>query len=153
MTFSERGSRAIVLLTAVGAWTFHELSAAVTSADKVRLKNIMLTGTYSIDQASEVNSQHGLVGIALMRFPDTVSTPDPDFLESALASGIDRQIFKWRTVWAQGQNNPVLWSMRFKAVNVNPGQKLLLGLRVVAESGASLNHRLNTALRWWQDDG
>ncbi len=129
------------------------LVTAVTSDDKVRLKNIMLQGTYSVDQSTEANSQYGLLAVALMRFPDTVSTPDPDFLEAAGASGIDRQIFKWRTIWASGQNNPVLWSMRFKAVNVNPGQKLYLGARILVESSSSLNHRVNTALRWWQDDG
>ncbi len=153
MAFSERGARTVPVATAVGVWAFFEIAAAVTSADKVRLKNIMLQGTYSVDQSTEVNSQFGLGAVAMMRFPDTVSTPDPDFLEVGAPSGIDRQIFKWRTIWATGQNNPVLWTMRFKAVNVNPGQVLLIGTRVLLESGTSLNHRFNIALRWWQDDG
>ncbi len=153
MTFTERGLRDIGLQTAPSVWDFTIIAEPLTSGETVRLKNIQLQGVYSIDQSSEVNSQFGLMAVALLRFPDTVATPDPDFLESAGIAGLDRQIFKWRTIWATGQNNPVLWTMRFKAVNVMPGVKLLLGTRVLAESGVGINHRINTALRWWQDDG
>lgn len=153
MTFTERGWRTNPVITSVSAWDFKTIAAAVTSADKIRIKNIMIQGVYEIDQTTEVNTQYGLIGLCMMRFPDTVSTPDPDFLEASSSSGLDRQIFKWRYVWASGQNNPVLWTMKFKAINCNPGQKVILGTRVLVESGTSLNHRVHIAGRHWQDDG
>ncbi len=152
MAFQERGRVDVATLTAASAWDLDTWLTPGTSGDPIRLKNINLLGSYQIDQASEVNSQFGCVAVVLMRFPDTVTTPDPDFVESGI-SGVDRQIFKWRYIWTGGQNNPVLWTMRFKAVNVNPGQKLVYGIRVMSESGASVNHRVQTASRWWQDDG
>ncbi len=152
MTFSERGHITQKTLTSTLAWDLDVIVAAVTSADMVRVKNLQLSGSYQIDQTTEVNSQIGCVSVALMRFPDTVTTPDPDYPDGSTA-GVDRQIVKWRTIWTGGQNNPVLWTMRFRAVNVKPGVKLLIGLRVSFESGASLNHRVQVASRWWQDDG
>lgn len=152
MTFSERGRVEQVTHSAVSAWSHDEIVTAVTSADKIRVKGLQLLGSYQIDQTTEVNSQIGCVMVALMRFPDTVSTPDPGAPEGAV-SGVDRQIFKWRYIWTGGQNNPVLWTLRFKAINVNPGQKLLISSQVVFESGTSINHRIQIASRWWQDDG
>ncbi len=152
MAFQERGRVKTLTLTAPSVWDFDEWSNPGTSGDPVRIKNINIMGIYTIDQTTEVNSQKGAIAVCLLRFPDGVSTPDPDFVESGV-SGVDRQIFKWRYVWTAGQNNPVLFTMRFKAINVNPGQLLLLGTRVMNESGASLNHRVGYASRWWQDDG
>ncbi len=151
-SFAEKVHTLLTVHTSTLAWDFDTLVAEVTSGDVSRVKNIMIRGVYSIDQASEVNSQHGLAAIALMRFPDTVSTPDPDIGESA-GAGVDRQISHWRTVWATGQNNPVLWTMKFRAINVKPGEKLILGTRIQSESGASLNHRLHMHVRLWLDDG
>ncbi len=145
----EIGQSAITVHTATSAWSFTTMEAAVTSDEPIRVKSIFLNGVYSVDQATEVNSQFGLAGIALMKFPDTVSTPDPDFVEGNSGS-IDRQIFKWRFLWAVGQNNPVLWTLKFRAINVKPGEKLLLGTRIQQESGASLNHRLSMAWRYWK---
>ncbi len=152
-SFTERGRVDAVTLTATDVWDLDTLIAAATSVDKFRVKNIMITGIYQIDQASEVNAQFGIAAIALFRFPDTVSTPDPDLVEGLGVAGVDRQIFKWRFLHTAGQNNPVLFSMRFRAVNVNPGQVLILGKRILTESGASVNHRINTTTRWWQDNG
>lgn len=152
MAFKERGKTDAVNITAASVWDLDEWYSVGTSLNPYRIKNISIQGVYSIDQATEANSQYGTIIAALMRFPDTVSTPDPDIVESGVG-GVDRQIFKWRFVHGHGQNNPVLWSMRFKAVNVNPGQKLLFGLRVKQESGVSLNHRIQVASRWWIDEG
>ncbi len=152
MAFAERGLVTSDTLTAVSIWNLTTWLTPQTSGDPIRVKNINIMGSYQIDQTTEVNSQFGCVAIALMRFPDSVSTPDPDFVETGV-SGVDRQIFKWRYIWTGGQNNPVLWTMRFKAVNVNPGQTLIMGIRVLVESGANLNHRVQIASRWWQDDG
>ncbi len=152
MTFSERGREDIVTLTATKVWDNDPIVTVNTSDDMVRVKNILIQGVYSIDQASEVNSQFGLAVITLHKFPDGVGTPDPDLVESGI-SGVDRQIFKWRYIWTTGQNNPVLFTMRFRAINVKPGEVLRIAKRVQNESGASLNHRMNTAARWWQDDG
>ncbi len=153
MTFSERGREGIVTQTAPSAWNLDTLVAVVTSADMTRVKNILIQGVYSIDQSTEANSQFGLAALVLMKFPDGVSTPDPDLVEGGGVTGVDRQIFKWRYIWTAGQNNPVLFTMRFRAINVKPGEKLILGKRIQQEGGVSLNHRFNTTARWWQDDG
>lgn len=152
-SFTERGRIDAVTITAVDTWDLDQLVTSATSVDKFRIKNLMITGIYQIDQTTEVNAQFGIAALCLMRFPDTVSTPDPDFVEGLGVAGVDRQIFKWRFLHTAGQNNPVLFSMRFRAINVNPGQTLFLGKRVLTESGASINHRINTTTRWWQDNG
>ncbi len=153
MTFTERHGHDSPVLTSVGTWDLFTMLTVVTSADMVRVKNIMLTGIYNVDQTTEVNTQFGHMLVALFKFPDTVSTPDPGFDTGGTMSGLDRQIFKWRTIWSAGQNNPVLWSMKFRAINVKPGETLYLGTRALVESGTSINHRMHTGLRWWQDDG
>lgn len=145
----EIGQSEAILQTSFNAWDLKTMEAVVTSDEPVRVKGIFINGMYSIDQTTEVNSQFGLVAVALMKFPDTVTTPDPDFVEGNSGS-VDRQIFKWRYIWASGQNNPVIWTMKFRAINVKPGEKLLLGMRVQRESGATINHRLNLSWRYWK---
>lgn len=150
MGFTEQADNVVSILTATNVWDVDDvIETPNTSGETVRVKGFFLNGMYSIDQSTEVNSQHGLAAVALMRFPDTVSTPDPDFVEGNGGS-IDRQIFKWRTIWTSGQNNPVLFTMKFRAVNVKPGEKLIVATRILRESGASLNHRLHLAWRYWK---
>lgn len=151
MGFEYQGQDAVATVTSPLVWTLQSIKSVATSGDRLRLKNFFVRGVYSIDQASEVNLQHGLLFIGLLRFPDTVSTPDPDAVEGGSGS-VDHGFAVHRTVWAQGQNNPVLWTMRFRAINVNPGQKLFLAHRIQLESGASLNHRVFTSSSWFESD-
>ncbi len=151
MAFKEKGRDVIDTLTSLGAWQIRDLETVVTSSSKFKVRNLFVRGTYNIDQTTEVNSQHGLLIFALWRFPDTVTTPDPDIVEGN-SGGIDRQILAWRYVWASGQNNPVLWTFKYRAVNINPGQKLSVGVKAQRESGTSINHRVNWAMTYWLDE-
>ncbi len=133
------------------AWDFETIATVVTSGDRLRLRNLQINGIYWVDQTTEVNTQTGTMILALMRFPDTVSSPNPDFVNGT-GGGVDRQIKIWKPIFTAGQNNPVLFSMRFRAINCSPGQKIQIATRAIRESSTSINHRLEYMYRWWQSD-
>jgi hypothetical protein len=136
-------------LTATQAWDLTTLVAVGSSGDKTRVKGFFMKGMYWVNQASEVVTQYGTIGICLMRFPDTVSSPDPDWLFGSLQnSAPDAQILSPMLVHSGGQNNPVLFTYKYRAINVSPGQNLYLGLYVFQESGASINHQIQIGAQW-----
>lgn len=134
------------------SWDFDQVYGASTASNKVRLRNIFIRGVYWVSQTTEANTQYGTMGLGILRFPDTVSTPDPDWNPNAFGNGIDAQILNPRTILAAGENNPVLFSYSYKALNCRPGQKVLIGSYVLDESGNSINHYLNMTVSYWISD-
>jgi len=150
MSFERRWNINAQSLTTVSAWSFITLASVTSAADKLRVKGVFIKGIYWVQQTTEVVTQYGSLGVALLRFPDTVSTPDPDWALSGAAP--DSQILNPMVIHAAGQNNPVLFTFKYRALNVRPGEKMYLALRPLQESGASINHRVNLAAQWVQSD-
>lgn len=134
--------------TALKAWDFDTILTVTTAAERVRVKNLFLRGTFSLDQATESNAQRSTCYVSLLLFPDTVTTPDPDDISAG--ASIDRQLKGGRFVLASGQNNPTLFTFKYRAINVNPGQKLVFATQVVAESDGNVSNRIELMGTFWR---
>ncbi len=153
MSFQRRTLVGAETLTSTLAWNLTVIKTTLSSEDTARIKGFRLKGMYWVNQATEVVTQYGTIGICLMRFPDTVTTPDPDWAAGEpAASSPDAQILSPMIIHSGGQNNPVLFSYNYRAINVRPGQKLWLGLYAFQESGSSINHQVSHASQWVESD-
>lgn len=134
--------------TSLDSWSTQQLVSVTNSEDRIKTRNLSLRGMYWIDQTTEVNTQYGAVAVALLRVPDSLTSPSPD----VATVGIDRMIKKLIIVLAAGQNNPVLFSFNYRAINVGPGETLLIASSAKQESTTGVNHRVNLAGTIWQSD-
>ncbi len=134
--------------TDLDTWVNTTLIAVGPSNDRLKMKNLTLRGSYSIDQSTESNTQFGAVVIALYRISDQVATPDVDIA----STGIERRILKMMYVITGGENNPVIFSLHYRAVNVRPGEKLMLSSQAKLESTSVINHRVNMIGSHWTSD-
>ncbi len=151
MAFERRTLTTEDVLTSPDTWNLTTLKSVASSADKTRIKGIYIKGIYWVSQATEVNTQYGSLGIALMRFPDTVATPAPEWAAAGSTSP-DAGVLNPMFILTAGQNNPVLFTYKYRAINIRPGEKLYLGLYVHDESGTSINHYVNLGYQWVESD-
>lgn len=148
MSWKQHLVEEIVDVTVPDTWDHTTLVTTVTTESTKKFKNLFIRGIYSVDQSSEVLTQFGLMVLTIQLWPDTVTTPDPDWTKGQ-TGGIDRQIKSFKHVWAYGNNNPTLFTFRYRAINVKPGEKLLISAYVPDESGTSLNHRIRLGGNYW----
>ncbi len=134
----------------VSTWDLHTLETITTAGDLTRVKNLFLRGMYWVTHATESNEHFGVLYAAMLLFPDTVTTPDPDDIGNGLAT--DRQLKGGRFVIAAGQNNPTVFSFQYRAINVKPGFKLYLATQAVAEANTGITHRYEFAGNYWRND-
>ncbi len=153
MGFERRTLVSAETVTATTSWNLTPIETVTSSGDTIRLKAFFMKGMYWVNQATEVVTQYGSIGVCLMRFPDTVTTPDPDWaFTEGTAESPDAQILSPMIVHSGGQNNPVLFTYRYRAINIRPGQKLWLGLYAFQESGPSINHQVQIGAQWIRSD-
>lgn len=148
MGFEQRMLNNDMSHSSVDTYVYQTMISVTNSQDRVRMRNLNLRCLYWVSQATEVNTQYGSIGMVLMLYPDIVSSPVPDFT----ASGIDRQIKRIANVVAAGQNNPVLFSFSYRAINVNPGQKLVLATMAKEESSTNIVHHVVYQGQYWVSD-
>ncbi len=133
--------------TVLDTWVNTTVVSVGDSADELKVKNLMMRGLFWVDQGTEVNTQYGGVAVALYRISDQVGTPDMDIG----SGGIDRML-RLQYVLSAGQNNPVLFTLQYRAVNVKPGIKLMLSTQAKLESSTDINHRVQIMGTYWSSD-
>ncbi len=131
-------------------WAVKSIVAVLTNADTLRVKNLFLRGFYSVSQPTEDNAQGGTIFFSLYLATDQIATPDPGDPTDGL--GLDFSLKGGRFVLASGQNNPVLFQFRYRAINVKPGMNLYLVQQIVRETHAGLLHHVQVAGDFWQSN-
>ncbi len=131
--------------TVLDTWVNTTVRSVASAEDRLKIKNLSMRGIFWVSQSSEVNTQFGAIVLALYRISEQVGTPDMD----VDGSGIDK-LMKIQYVYAAGQNNPVLFSLFYKAVNLAPGIKLMLSTQAKAESSTAIVHHVQMIGSLWE---
>ncbi len=137
------------VITQLGSYKQKQLAVVTISGERKRIRNIFVRGVYWVDQATEVNTQYGTIIVGLARFPEPNATPSPGFTEG---TGVGSQLKTWTYVLTAGQNNPTIFSLRYRAINIKSEETLWLLTRAESESSTAINHRVNVAGVWWESN-